>query len=151
MQSFGTGVCAGVFSAVLLFAVQPAGEATTHHAPAATFTDDIAEKTFHVQIFSRDNSSQPGSVRTPELARVRTTLKPILSELVDAGRAFGAVGSALSLSFPGRVTEGPMSLRYKAVWCPEINRFKIVCCRAIVFEVALSHPILVPVEVQTRL
>ncbi len=151
MQSFGTGVCAGVFSAALLFAVQPAGEATTHDTPEATFTGDIAEKTFHVEVLSRDNSGRPGSVRTPEFVRVRTTLRPVLSKLLDASQAFGAVRGALSVSFPGRVTEESMTTRYKAVWCPEIRNFKIICCQAIVFEVALGHPVLVPVEVQTTL
>ena len=74
-----------------------------------------------------------------------------LANLADPTQAIDVVGGALRAAFAGRVAEDPETVRYKAVWCPDMQVFKIKCCVTVVYEVTLQNPILVPVEVGTEL
>ncbi len=86
----------------------------------------------------------------PDAVLVRVALSPSIQSISNPTLAIAGVRSCLFTSFPGLVTEFPVVTRYKAIWCAEIMDFKIVCCRTVLFEVALTEVISVPVEVRTQ-
>ena len=155
MLSFSTRLCAGALSVVVILA-SPSAEKRTTAGPSAVATPSppIAEASgmsYNVQVYARDNSNQLSSIASTECAAVRRALEVPLANLADPSQAIDVVETALKTAFVGRVRQDPDTVRYKAVWCPEIQAFKIKCCVISVFEVMLDNAILVPVEIGARL
>lgn len=151
MHSLAARICAGALSAVVLFASSSAGKRAPAGPPSAAPTAQAPGMSFHVEVFARENSSRLSSLASEECALVRRVLEAPLAKLSDPSQAIDVVDGALQKAFVGRVHMDPDVVRYKAVWCPEIQAFKIKCCVSAVFEVMLENPILVPVEIGTQL
>ena len=86
-----------------------------------------------------------------EVGFVRDALRPCLTGVFDVNTVIQDVGAVLAASFAGRVLQKSAGVYYKAVWCSDIQDFKVLCCQLEMFEVQLDRIVTVSVEVGTRL
>ena len=115
--------------------------------PPAARPPDVA----HLEVALDRGSADRRSLQSPSLLAVCAVLQSIGDEERAAASLPRTTARLLELGFPRRTAELETTTHYKAVWCPEIMRFKIVCCGVFDFLVALEETVRVRVTTETIL
>jgi len=151
MNGFATGLLTGLLSLGAV-AISPSQDVLWGPTPRTAPEEDKLEQTFHLDVFLRDAMGRPDNPQSREVQLVRDCLTPVLTRFAEPEECADAVRATLTRTFASRVVVEELDQTYKAVWDPENQVMRIICCDSLAIEVDVDGTIVsVPVAVGTFL